>query len=40
MTRLPRLVFAALDVLYQLLGFGRPTPTAHSSWGAIKRLCR
>jgi len=28
------------DVLYQLLGFGRPTPTVHSSWGAIKRLYR
>ena len=26
--------------LYQLLGFGRPTPTVQSSWGAIKRLYR
>ncbi len=25
---------------YQLLGFGLPTPTAQSSWGAIKRLFR
>jgi hypothetical protein len=26
--------------LYQLVGFGQPTATLASSWGAIKRLYR
>lgn len=28
------------DDLYQLVGFGRPTPIASSTWGGLKRLYR